>query len=71
MVIPGGYGYCQFCELCQRRVKIQDKLVMRVVTKAGEEVQVYYAVQTVFVVEPKTGENEKHRSSLVCWEPVA
>jgi len=56
---PGGYGYSQFCELYHRWAKSQDKPVMRVPKKAGEEVQVDYAGQTVSVIDPETGEKRK------------
>jgi len=56
---PGGYGYSQFCELYRRWAKSQDKPVMRVPKKAGEEVQVDYAGQTVLVIDPETGEKRK------------
>jgi len=56
---PGGYGYSQFCELYRRWVKSQGKPVMRVPKKAGEEVQVDYAGQTVLVIDPETGEKRK------------
>jgi len=56
---PGGYGYSQFCELYRRWAKSQGKPVMRVPKKAGEEVQVDYAGQTVLVINPETGEKRK------------
>ncbi len=56
---PGGYGYSQFCELYRRWAKSQDKPVMRVPKKAGEEVQVDYAGQTISIINPETGEKRK------------
>lgn len=52
---PDGYGYSQFCELYRQWAKAQEKPVMRLPKKAGEEVQVDYSGQTMVVVEPKTG----------------
>lgn len=56
---PDGYGYSQFCELYRRWAKSQGKPVMRVPKKAGEEVQVDYAGQTVSVKNPETGETRQ------------
>lgn len=53
---PEGYGYSQFCELYRQWSKAQEKPVMRVPKKAGEEVQVDYAGQTINVIDPQTGE---------------
>jgi transposase len=53
---PEGYGYSQFCQLYRQWSKTQEKPVMRVPKKAGEEVQVDYAGQTVQVIDPQTGE---------------
>ncbi len=56
---PGGYGYSQFCELYRRWAKTQDKPVMRVPKKVGEEIQVDYAGHTVSITDPKTGEQRE------------
>lgn len=53
---PDGYGYSQFCESYRRWAKTQEKPVMRIPKKWGEEVQVDYAGQTMPVIDPKTGE---------------
>lgn len=56
---PDGYGYSQFCERYRRYMKAQEKTVMRIPKKAGEEVQVDYAGLTVPVIDPKTGETHE------------
>ena len=56
---PKGYGYSQFCELYRQWNKKQDKPVMRLPKKAGEEVQVDYSGQTLAVINPQTGERQK------------
>jgi len=53
---PNGYGYSQFCELYRQWAKTQDKPVLRVPKKAGEEVQIDYSGQKPGVIDPHTGE---------------
>ena len=56
---PDGYGYSQFCEHYRRWGKTQEKPVLRIPKKAGEEAQVDYAGQTMAVIDPKSGEIKK------------
>ena len=56
---PDGYGYSQFCERYRRWGKAQEKPVLRIPKKAGEEVQVDYAGQTMGIIDPKSGEIQK------------
>lgn len=63
---PDGYGYSQFCELYRQWAKAQEKPVIRLPKKAGEEVQVDYSGQTMVVVEPKQVPNTTSRFSSVC-----
>ena len=53
---PDGYGYSQFCEHYRRWGKTQEKPVLRIPKKMGEEAQVDYAGQTMAVIDPKSGE---------------
>jgi transposase len=53
---PDGYGYSQFCEHYRRWGKTQEKPVMRIPKKMGEEAQVDYAGMTMPVIDPHTGE---------------
>jgi len=50
-----GVMYTQFCER-YRNFKKQNQITMRIEHKAGEEVQVDWAGQTIRYVEPDTGE---------------
>jgi len=56
---PDGYGYSQFCEHYRRWGKTQEKPVLRIPKKMGEEAQVDYAGQTMAVIDPKSGEITK------------
>ena len=56
---PAGYGYSQFCEHFRRWGKTQEKPVLRIPKKMGEEAQVDYAGQTMSVIDPKSGEITK------------
>jgi len=56
---PAGYGYSQFCEHFRRWGKTQEKPVLRIPKKMGEEAQVDYAGQTMSVIDPKNGEITK------------
>jgi transposase len=53
---PDGYGYSQFCERYRRWGKTQEKPVMRIPKKMGEEAQVDYAGMTMPIINPHTGE---------------
>jgi len=53
---PNGYGYSQFCELYRQWAKTQDKPVLRIPKKAGEEAQIDYAGQKVNVIDLHTGQ---------------
>lgn len=55
VVHPDGYQYSRFCELYDQWRGRQD-LVMRQVHRAGENLFIDYAGQTVPVVDPQTGE---------------
>ena len=56
---PNGYGYSQFCELYRQWAKTQDKPVLRIPKKAGEEAQIDYSGQKIEVIDPHTGEVRK------------
>jgi len=56
---PDGYGYSQFCEHYRRWGKTQEKPVLRIPKKMGEEAQVDYAGKTMEVIDPKSGEITK------------
>jgi len=56
---PDGYGYSQFCEHYRRWGKTQEKPVLRIPKKMGEEAQVDYAGQTMAIIDPKSGEITK------------
>ncbi len=56
---PNGYGYSQFCELYRQWAKTQDKPVLRIPKKAGEEVQIDYSGKKMGVIDPHTGEMRK------------
>ena len=47
---PDGYGYSQFCEHYRRWGKTQEKPVMRIPKKLGEEAQVDYAGLTMPII---------------------
>lgn len=53
---PDGYGYSQFCEHYRQWGKTQEKPVLRIPKKMGEEVQVDYAGMTMPIIDPHTGE---------------
>lgn len=52
---PNGIMYTQFCER-YRKFKKNNQITMHIEHKAGEEVQVDWAGQTMSYVEPETGE---------------
>ncbi|MDF9410093.1 IS21 family transposase [Pelotomaculum isophthalicicum JI] len=52
---PNGIMYTQFCER-YRKFKKANQLTMHIEHKAGEEMQVDWAGQTMSYVEPETGE---------------
>lgn len=52
---PNGYGYTQFCEYINHRIKI-DEAVMHFVHRPGETLQVDFAGGKLGYVEPSTGE---------------
>ena len=56
---PDGYGYSQFCEHYRRWGKTQEKPVLRIPKKVGEEAQVDYAGQTMAIIDPQSGEIKK------------
>ncbi len=55
---PDGYGYSRFCDL-YREWKGKLEPSMRLVHRAGEEMFVDYAGQTVPVVDPKGGQTRQ------------
>lgn len=52
---PDGYGYTQFCEYLNRRIRI-DEAVMYFVHRPGETLQVDFAGGKLGYAEPSTGE---------------
>ena len=56
---PDGYGYSQFCEQYRRWQKTQEKPVMRIPKKMGDEAQVDYTGKTMRIIDPHTGEVTK------------
>ena len=54
---PGGLMYTQFCER-YRKFKKNNQLTMHWEHKAGEEMQVDWAGQTMSYVEPSSGEKD-------------
>ena len=56
---PDGYGYSQFCEQYRHWRKTQEKPVLRIPKKMGEEAQVDYSGKTMRIIDPHTGEVTK------------
>ena len=53
---PDGYGYSQFCEQYRQWRKVQEKPVLHIPKKMGEEAQVDYAGKKMQIIDPSTGE---------------
>jgi len=56
---PDGFGYSQFCDKYRKWLKSQQKPVMRIPKKVGEEIQVDYTGHTMRIIDPETGEIQK------------
>jgi transposase len=66
---PHGYQYSWFCEQYRKWAQKVD-VVMRQAHRAGEKLFVYYAGQTVPVIDPGTGEIKNPKSFLASSGPA-